>query len=53
MFGVLLIHKLQEKESGLNLRYFVQLQTAETFLDPHPSQEALSCLTGDLYEAFQ
>jgi nucleoside-diphosphate-sugar epimerase len=53
MFGVLLIHKLQGKEGGLNLRYFAQLQTAEAFLDPHPSQEALGYQTGGLDEAFQ
>ncbi len=53
MFGVLLIHKLQRKESGLNMGYFAQLQTAETFLDPQPSKEALGYQTGSLDEAFQ
>jgi len=53
LFGVLLIHKLQEKEGGLNLRYFAQLQTAETFLDPQPSKEALGYQTSSLDEAFR
>ncbi|HEY5271041.1 MAG TPA: hypothetical protein VII97_11930 [Anaerolineales bacterium] len=53
MLGVLLIHKLQGREGGLNLRYFAQLQTAETFLDPQLSKEALGHQTGGLEEAFQ
>jgi nucleoside-diphosphate-sugar epimerase len=53
MFGVLLIQKLQRKEGGLNLSHFVQLQTAETYLDPQPSQKALGDQTGGLDEAFQ
>lgn len=53
MLGVLLSHKLQGKEAGLNLRYFAQLQTAETFLDPQPSKDALGYQTSDLDEAFQ
>jgi hypothetical protein len=53
MFGLLLIHNLQGKEGGLNLRYFAQLQTAETFLDPQPSKEALGYQTSSLDEAFQ
>jgi nucleoside-diphosphate-sugar epimerase len=53
MFGVLLSHQLQGKEGGLNLRYFTPLQTAETFLDPTPSQKALDYEPGSLDEAFQ
>lgn len=53
LLGVLLVHKLQGREAGLNLRYFAQLQTSETFLDPQPSQKALGYRTGDLNEAFQ
>ena len=53
MLGVLLIHKLQKKEAGLNLRYFAQLQAAETFLDPQPSQEVLGYQIGGLDVAFQ
>ncbi len=53
MFGVLLIHELHGKEGGLNLRYFAPLQTAETFLDPEPSQKALGYELDDLDEAFR
>lgn len=53
MFGVLLIHKLQGKEGGLDLRHFATLQTAETFLDPQPSKDALGYKTCSLDEAFQ
>lgn len=53
MFGVLLIHILQGKESGLNLCYFASLQTIKTFIDPQPSQEALGYQTGNLDDAFQ
>jgi hypothetical protein len=53
MIGVLLSHQLQGKEGGLNLRYFTPLQTAETFLDPTPSQKALGYEPGSLDEAFR
>jgi dihydroflavonol-4-reductase len=53
MFGILLIHKLQGKEAGLNLRYFAQLQTAETFLDLESSQKALGYELDDLDESFK
>jgi dihydroflavonol-4-reductase len=53
MFGVSLMHKLRGKEAGLNYWYFSQLQTAETFLDPQPSQEALGYTTSDLDVAFR
>ncbi|HEX7540821.1 MAG TPA: NAD-dependent epimerase/dehydratase family protein [Anaerolineales bacterium] len=53
MFGILLVHNLQGKEGFLNLRYFAQLQTAETFFDPQPSKEALGYQTCGLDEAFQ
>jgi hypothetical protein len=50
---LLLSHQLQGKEGGLNLRYFAVLQTAETFLNPEPSQEALGYEPGDLENAFR
>ena len=53
MLRVLLNHKLQKKEAGLHLRYFAQLQAAETFLDPQPSQEVLGYQTSGLDVAFQ
>ncbi len=53
MLWVLLVHRLQGKEGGLNLRYFAPLQTAETFLDPESSQKALGYEMDDLDEAFQ
>jgi nucleoside-diphosphate-sugar epimerase len=53
MLGVLLSYQLHGKESGLNLRYFASLQTAEAFLDPIPSQKALGYEPGSLDEAFR
>jgi dihydroflavonol-4-reductase len=53
MFGVAFIHKLQGKESGLNLRYFTALQTAETFLDPALSQRELGYELDALDESFR
>jgi hypothetical protein len=53
MFVVMIAHKLQGRESGLNLRYFAQLQTAKTFIDPQSSKEALGYQTDYLDEAFQ
>lgn len=53
MQGVLLSHNLKGKEGGLNLRYFAPLQTAETYLDPEPSQKALGFILDDLDESFR
>jgi nucleoside-diphosphate-sugar epimerase len=53
MLGIFFLHNLQGKESGLNLVYFTQLQTAETYIDPKPSQDALGFQMGDLDEAFK
>jgi dihydroflavonol-4-reductase len=48
LFFVYHYHHLRGKESGLNLRYFADLQTAETCFDPTNSQTALGYETGDL-----
>ena len=53
-FGALKIwHRLQGRESGLDLTELTQLQTAETFFDPKPAQEKLAFSGGDLNEAFR
>ncbi len=48
-----LLHALTGKEGGLNLRHFAALQTAQTFLDPEASRQALGYAFGDLDEAFR
>jgi dihydroflavonol-4-reductase len=53
MLAVSVLHALQGREGGLNLRRFVALQTAQTFLDPEPSRQALGYTFGDLDEAFR
>lgn len=53
MFAVWLSHKLQGKESGLDLRHFAPLQAANTFLDPLKSRTALGYELGNLDEAFR
>lgn len=53
LLGLWLIHQIQGREAGLDLRYFAELQSAETFLDPQSSNEALGYQTGGLDEAFQ
>jgi dihydroflavonol-4-reductase len=50
--AVSLLHAIQGREGGLNLRHFVPLQTADTFLDPEPSRKALGYQIGGLDEAF-
>jgi dihydroflavonol-4-reductase len=42
---------LQRKESGLNPRMFMRVQTKETFFDPAPAQKALHFQGGGLDEA--
>jgi nucleoside-diphosphate-sugar epimerase len=53
LYGVWLFQKLQRKESGLDPRYLVDIQVANTFLDPEPSREELGYQTGGLDRAFQ
>lgn len=53
MLGIWLIHKLQMREGGLNLRYFSALQTAETFIDPEPSRNALGYELDNLDVSFR
>jgi len=43
---------LQGREGGLDLRHFAPLQTANTFVDPQPSQTALGFVPSPLDEAF-
>jgi hypothetical protein len=47
-----LVHWLQGKQSGLDPRYLLDLQSAETFFDPLPSQQALGFTGGLLNKAF-
>jgi dihydroflavonol-4-reductase len=53
MQGVLLSHNLKGEESGLNLRYFAPLQTANTFIDPELSQKSLGYELDDLDKSFR
>lgn len=53
LLGLWLVHSLQGKEHGLDPRQFADLQTAETFLDPMPTQQALGYEPADLDEAFR
>lgn len=46
------IHTIQGKQSGLDLRFFSTLQTANTYIDPQYSQTALGFDLDDLDEAF-
>jgi dihydroflavonol-4-reductase len=46
-------HQLLGREAGLDPRHFASLQTAETFLDPRPAQEAIGYQIGGLDQAFQ
>jgi dihydroflavonol-4-reductase len=52
MYAVWLSKQLQGMEAGLDLRSFASVQTAETFIDPYPSREALGYQTGGLDQAF-
>lgn len=51
--GTLLSHQLKGKEGGLNLRYFASLQTAETYIDPELSRQALGYELDNLDESFK
>lgn len=53
MLAVALSHQFQGKESGLNLRYFAALQTAETFIDPEVSRQALGYELDALDDSFR
>ena len=53
MFGVLIFHSLQGRESGLNMRYFSSLQTMNTFIDPDISRDALGYALDDLDSSFR
>jgi hypothetical protein len=48
-----LLHTFQGRESGLDVRYFLPLQTAETFLDSQTSQKTLGFVSASLEEALQ
>jgi nucleoside-diphosphate-sugar epimerase len=53
LYAFRLIHELQGREGGLDPRHFAPLQTAQTYLDPEPSRQALGYETGSLDEAFR
>ncbi len=53
MYALWFIHWLQSKEHGLDPRYFVAIQTAETYLDAASSQQALGYEPADLDESFR
>jgi nucleoside-diphosphate-sugar epimerase len=53
MYSISILHYLQGKEGGLDPRYFTGLQTANTFVDPSPSQNRLGYEMKDLDEAFR
>jgi dihydroflavonol-4-reductase len=53
LFLVSLIERLRGFEGGLNPRFFAPLQTANTFIDPIPSMQALGFGSGDLEDAFR
>lgn len=52
LWGLWLVHFLQGKESGLDPRHLLDLQSAETFFDPLPAQQALGFASGQLEAAF-
>jgi dihydroflavonol-4-reductase len=51
--GLWLLHRINGREAGLDPRYFASIQTANTFIDPLPSKEALGYETGGLDEALK
>jgi nucleoside-diphosphate-sugar epimerase len=51
LVGVMLLHRLQGKEGGLDPVHLLQLQTINTFFDPEPSRRALGYGSGDLDQA--
>ncbi len=53
LFALWLTHWLQGKEHGLDPRFYAAIQTAETYLDPLPSQQSLAYEPADLDEAFR
>ena len=52
LWGLWLVHYLQGKESGLDPRHLLDLQSAETFFDPLPAQQTLGFESGLLEKAF-
>jgi dihydroflavonol-4-reductase len=53
LFSISILHYIQGKEGGLDLRYFTLLQTANTFIDPVSSQTVLGYELKDLDEAIR
>jgi nucleoside-diphosphate-sugar epimerase len=53
LYGLWFIQQLVGRQAGLDPHYFASLQTAETFLDPRPSQVELKYKIGGLDRAFQ
>ncbi len=51
LWALWLIHRLQGKESGLDPRYLLDLQSANTFFDPRPAQQQLNFQGGLLEQA--
>lgn len=51
LWALWLIHRLQGKESGLDPRYLLDLQSANTFFDPLPAQQQLNFQGGLLEQA--
>lgn len=51
--AVTLIHRLQSKEAGLNLRHFTKMQTAKTYIDPDIARRALGIELDSLDDAFR
>jgi dihydroflavonol-4-reductase len=49
--GVRLWHQMQGRESGLDPVHFIRMQTAHTFFDPAPAQQALGFSGGGLDQA--
>jgi hypothetical protein len=53
MKAVWLLHRIQGREGGLDLRRFAPLQTAETFLDPQATAASLGYQPDDLDTALR
>jgi nucleoside-diphosphate-sugar epimerase len=53
LLAVWILHMLQRIESGLDLRYFAELQTTETYIEPQPSKDELGYEIGGLDHALR
>jgi nucleoside-diphosphate-sugar epimerase len=53
MHGLHFWHTLQGRQSGLDMRHFSSIQTANTFIDPQISQAELGYELDELEEAFR